>query len=339
MKSTLTKCISTVLIVLNLSGCTTNNNLADNSNTNTDTIAGSCSNVVIHNGYAYAACNSQLQIANLSDGTKNSLEINSDDIAIDSSNNTLFIQSKNTIQALELTNPNNPVVVASTSTNFGLFSGIDAANGIVIVSAGTSGSNTQVYRYTNNSFSLSQNGIPVVDNVTGNPDVHVAVTENGVSAFYSQDLGAVANWGIQIINLNNNGNITSTPPVITLTPQRFSGSFNTISPANFPVESEFFNNKLYVAHFAVNGIEIIDLNNNNSITTVNLGYQPINITTDGVSMLTVGTTSKTISILDPITNNINTVTANNINQARGIAATLSHIAIADRESGLIIIER
>ena len=120
-------------------------------------------------------------------------------------------------------------------TNFGIFSGISAANGIVVVSAGTGGSNTQVYTYTSTGVNLVNDGIPLVDGVTGNPDVHVAVSANGATAFYSQDLGQVANWGIQIVEFDANGTITGTPPVVVLTPRQFTGSFGIpFGPANFP---------------------------------------------------------------------------------------------------------
>ncbi len=298
-----------------------------------------CSNVVIVNGYAYGACGGELGIVSLEDDKRNVLNIPSDDITIDSSTNTLFVQSRNSISALNITNPLEPSVVATTSTNFGLFSGIDAANGVVVVSAGTRGNNTQVYQFNGSQFNLSENGIQQVDAVTGNPDVHVTETSNGARAFYSQDLGGVANWGIQIVDFNTSGNVINTEDVVVLTPLRFTGSFSAVSPANFPVESEFLNNKLYVAHFAVNGIEIVDFDNNNAITRVDLGYSPVNVTTDGLELFAIGTNSKEVSILNPSTNNITSITVDAIEQARGVAASKDYIVIADRNKGLIVVNR
>jgi len=179
-----------------------------------------CSNVVIFNNYAYAACGEQLEIVSLSDGKRNIVSIASNDITIDPSNETLFIQARNQISALSIENPINPTVITTSTTNFGIFSGIDAANGIIVISAGVRGSNTQIYTYTNNTFNLATDGIAAIDNVTGNPDVHITETTNGARAFYSQDLGSVANWGIQIVDFNNTGTVVNTENVVTLTPQR-----------------------------------------------------------------------------------------------------------------------
>ena len=338
MKTSYIKHLLAIVVSISLTNCSTDNETKIEDVSNDTNLLSGCTNVVIHNGHAYAACGEQLQITALGSETINTIAINGDDIAVDTSNNTLFVQSRNTIQALNLSNPLRPTVVASSATNFGLFSGIDAANGIIVVSAGTGGSNTQVYRFSNNQFNLVQNGIPTVDNVTGNPDVHVAETASGARAFYSQDLGAVANWGIQIIDFNTQGNITNIEPVVTLTAQRFTGGFNSISPANFPLESEFLNNKLYVAHFAVNGIEVVDLENNNTTSTINLGYQPVNITTNGNALFAVGTTSNTVSIINPSDNTVNIITENRIEQARSIAANENYLAIADRIAGLLIID-
>jgi len=298
-----------------------------------------CSNVVIFNNYAYAACGEQLEIVSLSDGKRNIVSIASNDITIDPSNETLFIQARNQISALSIENPINPTVITTSTTNFGIFSGIDAANGIIVISAGVRGSNTQVYTYTNNTFNLATDGIAAIDNVTGNPDVHITETTNGARAFYSQDLGSVANWGIQIVDFNNTGTVVNTEDVVTLTPQRLTGGFSTISPANFPVEGEFLNNKFYVAHFAANGIEVIDLDNNNTLSQISLGFQPINITTDGTSLFAVGISNKTVSIINPTNNEITTTSVGKLQQPRGIAVSQDYIAVADRIEGLVISKR
>lgn len=298
-----------------------------------------CSNVVIFNGYAYAACGEELEIISLESGERNLLNIAANDIAVDPSNQTLFIQAQNIIHALSISEPLNPSIIATSTTNFGIFSGIDAANGIVVVSAGTRNSNTQVYTFDGNQFTLTENGIEIVDNVTGNPDVHVTETLNGAKAFYSQDLGAVTNWGIQIIDFDINGKVIDNDEVITLTAQRFSGGFASISPANFPLESEFLNNKLYVAHFAINGIEVVDLDNNNSLSQIALGYQPINIATSGTSLFVIGSSSDVISVIDPSNNEINTIILDQLQQPRGIAVSEEYIAIADRIEGLIVVKR
>lgn len=298
-----------------------------------------CSNVVIFNGFAYATCRNQLQIVELASGNRNTITIAANDIAIDLSNQTLFIQNTTQVHALSLENPMEPTIISSINANLGLFSGIAAANGVIIISGGTTNSNTQIFTFNNNQLVLATNGINEVDQVTGNPDVHATPTSSGIKAFYSQDLGAVSNWGIRIVDFDTNGNVTTPPSLVTLTPGRFTGGFSTISPANFPVESEFLNNTLYVAHFAINGIEVIDLNNNTIVNQIPLGYRPINITTDGTSLFVVGSNSNQISTINPENNTVNSITVNNIQNARGIAVSQNYFAIADQTVGLIIRER
>ncbi len=333
--------ISCFAIGMLVTSCSTN----DDTPVAEDTIvipvvtSDSCSNVIIVNGYAYGACDTQLEIVSLSSGERNTVPVPSDDIAFDASNQTLFVQSGNTVEALSITDPFTPTVIASAGTNFGTFSGIGAANGVVVVSGGNRSSNTQVYNFNNNTFNLTADGIALVDSVRGNPDVHVIPTTNGARAFYSQDLSAVTNWGIQIVDFNTNGMVQSTEDVVVLNSQQFTGGFAPVSPANFPVESEFLNNRLYVAHFAVNGLEVIDFNAANTTSVIDLGYQPVHITTDGTLLFTIGITSDIISILNPVTNTIERRVVNDIEQARGIAVSSNYIVIADRSRGLIVLDR
>lgn len=298
-----------------------------------------CSNVVIFNGHAYAACGEQMEIVSLVDGKRNIVSIASNDITIDPSNKTLFVQARNMIHALSIDNPMLPTIIDSNNTNFGAFSGIGSANGIIVISGGTRGSDSQVYTFENNTLNLVNDGITAVDDATGNPDVHVTETANGAKAFYSQDLGSVTNWGIQIVEFDKIGAVQSTPNVITLTPRPFSGGFSSVSPANFPVESEFLNNKLYVAHFAINGIEVIDLEKNTLLSQIPLGYQPINITTDNINLFAIGITHKTISMVNPTTREIKDISIGTLQQPRGIAVSSNYIAVADKIEGLIIGKR
>lgn len=314
-------------------------NTNDNIDSNSLATIG-CQNVVIVNDFAYAACGNGIEVISLETLERNFLNFSADDITSDSELELLFTQSGNTLRMLDLSSPMEPSEIEVINTNFGIFSGIAAANGILVVSAGTGGSNTQVYTYTETSINLTNNGIPLVDGVTGNPDVHVAATDNGVTAFYSQDLGAVANWGIQIVEFDLSGTITSTPPVVVLTARRFTGSFGVpFGPANFPTESEFLNNQLYVAHFAAPGIHIIDLQDDNALNLIPLSYEPTNIATDGNLLFVVGVTETTVDIIDPIDNTISNQISANLEQPIGVAASETHIVIADRSVGLVVITR
>ena len=299
-----------------------------------------CQNVVILNEFAYAACGNGIEIVDLNSLERNFLSQPADDISGDANLGVLFTQSGNTLQQFTLDDPLAPTPISTVNTNFLIFSGIASANGILAISGGSGGSNTEVFTYTATSMSIALTGIPLVDNRTGNPDVHIAATNNGATAFYSQDLGAVANWGIQTVELDTTGNILALPNVAVLTPGFFSQSFGVpFGPANFPLESEFLNDRLYVAHFAANGIEVIDTTTSNVLSPITLGYEPTNITTDGTQLFVVSVTRNTVDTINPITETIVDSITLPLQQPIGIAANPTHIAIADRSAGLIIATR
>ena len=299
-----------------------------------------CQNVVTINGFGYAACGDGIEIIELESLTRNFISQPADDITADAELNVLFTQSENTLQQYELTDPMQPTVTMTVNTNFSLFSGVAAANGLLVVSAGSGGSNTEVYTYDATSLSLALAGIPVVDNRTGNPDVHLAATEQGAIAFYSQDLGAVANWGIQIVEFDSTGNILALPEVVVLTPGQFTGSFGVpFGPANFPLESEFLFDRLYAAHFAANGIQVIDRSDSDALSLLPLGYEPTNITTDGIQLFVVGVERSAVDVINAVTGTIVESIDLPLQQPVGIAASATHILVADRSEGLIVMQR
>lgn len=299
-----------------------------------------CQNTVILNGFAYAACGDGIELADLQSLERNFISQPADDITGDAGLGVLFTQSGNTLSQFDLTDPMQPRLIATLTTNFSLFSGISAANGILAVSAGSTNSDTEIYSYDSNTLTLQISGIPVVDNRTGNPDVHVASTANGALAFYSQDLGAVANWGIQIIEFDTNANILAQPEVVVLTAGQFTGSFGApVGPANFPLESEFLADRLYIAHFAADGIQVIDRSADDSLSVIPLGYEPTNITTDGNQLFVVALGRRSVDIISPVTETVTETLSLPLQQPTGIAASATHIAVADRTSGLIIVQR
>jgi len=299
-----------------------------------------CQNVVIIDEFAYAACETGIEVVDLGSLERNFVSIPADDITGDADLGVLFTQSGNTLTQFDLVNPLQPEVIATVGTNFSLFSGVSAANGILVVSAGSGEADTQVYTYDSNSLTLTIAGIAQVDSQTGNPDVHVAATSDGALAFYSQDLGLVANWGIQIVEFDVAGNILDIPDVVVLTPGAFSRSFGVpFGPANFPVESEFLNEQLYVAHFAANGLQVIDRSASDALSLIPLGYEPTNIATDGSQLFVVSVDRNIVDIVSPITEMVVDSITLPLLQAVGVAANLTHIAVADRSAGLIIAVR
>ncbi len=301
-----------------------------------------CANVVIINGYAYAACDTEIQIANLETDERSVVSIDADDISVDVSNELLFTQSGSTIHMLTVTDPMSPEIVATQTANFSIFSGLSAANCVLAVSGGAGGSNTRIFNYSTSALTLevATDGIPIVDNRTGAPDVSVRPVSGGAQGFYSQDLGSVANWGIQIVNFNGAGAVLSTPDVIVLTPGSFGGPFGApFGPANFPVESEFLNGNLYVAHFAAQGIEVIDIENSNLLSPISLPYEPIHITTDGNSLFVVGLTNDEVDEIDPSSGSVINSFGSSLVEPTGVAASSTHIVVADQSLGLIVIPR
>jgi len=148
----------------------------------TNSLAGNgCQNVVIIDEFAYGACDTGIEVVDLNSLERNLVSIPADDISGDSSFGVLFTQSGNTLTQFDLVNPLEPAVITTVNTNFSIFSGISSANGILVVSAGSGGSNTEVYTYDSNDLALSITGILQVDSQTGNPDVHVAATDSGFS--------------------------------------------------------------------------------------------------------------------------------------------------------------
>jgi len=259
---------------------------------------GNCNNVVVINGFAYASCNSQIIIGELETGEFTNINTQVIGIAADAQRNLLFTYSGSVVRMFTLEDPTAPLEVASANAFFSTFTGFSAAGCTLTVSGGTS--NATVFRYSANTLELelTSNGIPAVDNVTGTPNVHVAQTgPSEVTAFYSQDIGAVANWAIQRAIFNGSAELQSTPQRTVLTPLPFTGNFGPpFAPSNFGVESEYLDGRLYVAHFAVPGIEIIDVETGNLLAPIDLPYEPINIGTDGTSLFVVGPDNDTVDI-------------------------------------------
>lgn len=307
--------------------------------------SGGCTNVVIVADYAYGACGNQIEVVSLADFGRTLINVAADDIAADAELGLLFTQSQTQLSLLNLTNPAEPAVVTSATTNFSAFSGVSAANGVVVVSGGAGGSNTQVYTYTNTSLTLATNGIPSIDSATGNPDVHLSPTASGVTAFYSQDIGGVANFAIQPVAIDLSGAVTEIGADIVLAAASF-GFEDAFSPANFPVESEFLDGQLFVAHFAAQGIEVIDttdgdLNGNTRLPVIGLPYEPTNIATDGTVLFVVGLTNDTVDIIDPAAGSVTGSLSPDqpLLAPVGVAASLTFVAVADRTNGLVLISR
>lgn len=303
---------------------------------------GTCTNVVIVEGHAYAACGNEILIAALATGEITVFSSAADDITADAQRGLVFTQAGSNVRMFTIENPTAPVQVATATVNFGLFSGISAAGCTLAISGGVGGSDTRVFRYSASDLDLvlTEDGIPIVDNTTGTPDVHVAQTGSGeITAFYSQDIGAVTNWAIQPAVFNGAAELQSTPARTVLTVGSFGGPFGApFGPANFPVESEYLDGMLYVAHFAADGIEVIDVASGALLDSFPLPYEPTNISTDGTSLFVVGVTNNEVDIIDPSSGNV-IESLGSLDTPSGVAASATHIAVADQNLGLVVIPR
>jgi len=126
----------------------------------TDSLADNgCQNVVILNEFAYAACETGIEVVDLNSLERNFVSIPADDITGDADLGVIFTQAGNSLTQLDLVNPLAPNAINTVNTNFSIFSGISSANGVLVVSAGSGGSDTEVYTYDADSLTLSIAGI------------------------------------------------------------------------------------------------------------------------------------------------------------------------------------
>ena len=309
--------------------------------TNSSLASNGCLNVVIANDFAYAACGQEIEVISLTTLERRLINVAADDISADAQAGLLFTQSGRNITMLSLSNPSQPSVITTATTNFSIFSGLSASSGVLAISGGAGSADTQIYTYTTNSLSLQTDGIPAIDSATGNPDVLLNQTPSGITAYYSQDIGGVANFAIQPVSLSNQGAVISIEDDVVLTPGRFDFSLD-LGPSNFPVESEFLNGRLYVAHFAAQGIEVINTANNNQLEQViPLDFVPTNIASDGALLFVVGSNNNSVVVIDPNTRTELTALESEqiLDRPTGVAASNTHIAVADRTNGLVIISR
>ena len=105
------------------------------------------------------------------------------------------------------------------------------------------------------------------------------------------------------------------------------------------MEGEFLNGLLYVAHFASEGVVVINPQTSQIESVIPLPFEPTNIATDGTTLFVVGVTQDQVTSIDPANNNLTTALGTSLQQPIGIAASATHVVVADRQLGLVVIER
>jgi len=324
-----------VFVSCNQSSSSSGNSSGGGLSNSSSPSAASCQNVDLFDSIAFGACGNILRVMDLSNGNFTDMNIAANDIAVDEENNTALVLSENTLTLLDIAQPLSPQVLDTATVNFRFFSGVAAANGIAVISGGGASSNVQAFNYLNDDLDLIVSGIPVVDNTTGTPEVSVISTSNGIEAFFSQDLGFVTNWGINHISITPSGSTSQIGSTHTLS----SGpvSISDFSSSNFPVESEFLDDDLYVANFATNGIEVINLNAGTVGAPISLGYRATHISTDGEDLFVISSVSGNIQRINPTTRQATNLNIQSSNPS-SIAANSEFIVIADLNNGIVFIE-
>ena len=297
-----------------------------------------CQNVDILRNFAIGACGDRLKIVELASLQRSEVNISGDDISIDPNLSLGFLLSTNLLTMIDLSTPTSPSIIQQVSVNFSSFSGVSAANGIVVVSGGARGSNARAFSYDRNSLNLITDGIPEVDANTGTPDVTVMGSNGGVFAFFSQDLGAVRNWGIWPVEITSTGVFFARSEPYRLASGSVPINNSNFTPSNFPVESEFLDGKLYVASYASNGIEVIDLLAETREAPISLGERSTHVATDGESLFVLSSVAGTLRRIDPETRE-NFILMRNLENATGLAVDENHIVIADRTEGILVFEK
>ena len=300
-------------------------------------------NVVVSGSFAYAAAGGvglivvdldTLQVVNAISppGTSNTI----DDVSIDGDLLfTLDASGAGAISAFSVTTPQQPTLVSGpVGATVSPFAGISAANGRVVVSGGTGLLSVRNYDSTGNISGI----VSQIDLGIGQPDV--LISNDGDTGYVSTDFAGSfdgSGFGISVIDI-------SSPPTTLLDRVGIIGagfSPGVSGPANFPIESAIQGNTLYVA--SGNGVVALDISNPNSLSTlatIPLSTNPVNIDAVGDTLYVVGNvptnTLTTIDVSNLSSPVIQTQTLPAAGNPLGVAATASHVVVADSNLGLVV---
>ena len=300
-------------------------------------------NIVATEPFAFAAAGSQgivvvdlatLTIANVVSPPAGTGTI--DDLCLDGGLLfTLDGAGAGALSVFSIANPAEPTLVSGpVGAAVGPFAGVSASNGRVVVSGGTSLLSVRSYDDDGNLFGA----VSSIDLGIGQPDV--LVSDDGSTAYVSTDFAGLVNgqsFGITVIDIS--GIPTTVLDQIGIPGAGFSPG--TSGPANFPIESALQGDVLFVA--AGNGVSVIDVSNPASVQTITqipLSTNPVNIDVFDDTLYVVGnspsSTLTTIDISNLSSPVVETVVLPGNGSPLGVAATSTHVVVADDDLGVLV---
>lgn len=311
-----------------------------------DTIAtAGTNNVAIADGFAYAATGTTgVVIVDLSTSavagtvTPPATTDSIDDVSADGDLLfTLDASGSGAVAVYSIENPQQPVLVSGpVSVDVSPFAGVSAASNRVIVSGGTGLLNVIAYQEDGTLSGVATS----IDLGIGQPDVLIA--DDGQTAYVSTDFAGLVNgqsFGITVIDISNTPGNISIIDQIGIVGAGFSAGFSF--PANFPIESAIEGDTLFVA--SGDGLAVFDVSNPasvQSITQIALSTNPVNVDVVGDTVYVVGNTpAPTLTVID--VSDLNSPVVETVNLPAGgnplsVAATSSHVVVADSELGVLV---
>lgn len=239
------------------------------------------------------------------------------------------------LSVFSLANPAQPTLVSGpVSVAVSPFAGVSARNERVVVSGGTGLLSVRNYNQNGNLVGSTS----VIDLGIGQPDVLVA--EDGSSAFVSTDFAGLfdgQSFGITVIDIES-------PPTTILDRVGIAGAGFSPGggvPANFPLESAQQGDMLFVA--SGSGVAVYDTSNLNSLQTIALiplNTNPVNVDVNNDTLYVIGNSpTPTLTVIDvsdlssPV---VNTMALPAAGTPFSVAATSTHVVIADADLGVLV---
>lgn len=260
-----------------------------------------------------------------------------DDIAVDGE--LLFAldaEAPGHLAVFSLANPLQPALISAPRlAAVGPFSGVSAADGVVMVSGGTS--QLAVWQYDRKGH--LEGPLATADLGRGQPDI--VVTANGLAYASTHYWGPY--FGLDILRYDSSTHVLS-----TLSELRLDGAGFTkggAKPANFPLAVQMFGADTLLIAFA-RGVAVVGISNPEApllLQVIDVGGKAVSIGTRGrEAVVAVAAPNPAVVILEfngsgpPNTKRISLPPGTN---PAGIAFTGARVAVAARERGVLLIDR
>ena len=260
-----------------------------------------------------------------------------DDLAVD--DNLLFALDANPpghLAVFSFANPLQPALVSAPRlAAVGPFSGVSAADGVVMVSGGTS--HLTVWQYDGEGH--LRGPVATADLGRGQPDIIVAA--NGLAYASTHYWGPY--FGLDILRYDSSGHVLSTLSELRLDGAGFTAG--GAKPANFPLAAGMFGTDTLLIAFA-RGVAVVGISNPEApriLRVIDVGGKAVSIDTRGTTAaVAVAAPNPAIVILEfsgaaaPVTKRISLPPGTN---PAGVAFSGTRVAVAARERGVLLIDR